>query len=575
MAILVADDGAGLELEDRTSHAPHVSLAESPRRRRFLLPQEKPKSTSKSQAEPVTIESSYLAHLLPTPPSRSPGWASEAPRTRPRRLRLERSDYYLSLALCTLIIEHFCGLHLKFKLVLKQQTMYVIAATLRRSCRAAASQNLMETYVACQIKGVECYSPVNGGVSMISRMPLSAHMNPNRLVTSKPRFNALPGLLGTSSICRGYSSDTGIKTDVSQNTVSNVPSTETIELGTSAAGSSAWIDILDNTRKSTLDATSAAGKKVKELTDAITPHVQQFFDANPNLEKVVVPLGGTIFGTATAWFLMPIMFRKIHKYASQSPISALLGKSTKNDVSYETSLWSALEDPAKYLITFMAFSEMAVFTSPSISAYLPQAWRGAIVLSFVWFLHRWKTNFITKAMTNQDTTSIDQDKLSAFDKVSSLGLIALGVMALAEACGVAAQSILTVGGVGGVATAFAARDVLGNMLSGFSLQFSSPFKPGEYIKAGSIEGRVVAIGLTSTELINSEQLPVTVPNSLFSSQSTARFQRSDTMAAIAPSAEWMQAIADLKQAVVGISTQLGLAPVASTLSSVMCSSAIS
>uniref|UniRef100_A0A0E0DHJ5 Mechanosensitive ion channel MscS domain-containing protein n=1 Tax=Oryza meridionalis TaxID=40149 RepID=A0A0E0DHJ5_9ORYZ len=445
--------------------------------------------------------------------------------------------------------------------------MSMIAATLRRSSRATGSQNIMEiclgpcvssgassrwfssctkhsnTSILNQIKAVDRYSPVNG-MSMISRVPLSAHMDTNWLSTSNPRFNALPGFLGASSICRAYSSDTGIKAEVPQNTVSNVPSTETVALGTSDGGSS-WIDIFDNARKSTLDATTDAGMKVKELTDAITPHVQQFFDANPNLEKVVVPLGGTIFGTMMAWFVMPIVLRRIHKYSIQSPISALLGSSTKNDVSYETSLWSALEDPAKYLITFMAFSEMAGFTAPSTSAYLPQAWRGAIVLSFVWFLHRWKTNFITKVAAS----SIDQTRLSAFDKISSLGLIALGVMALAEACGVAAQSILTVGGVGGVATAFAARDVLGNMLSGFSLQFSSPFKAGEYIKvfglvtafrfssnfpsiastykgyillleldAGSIEGKVIEIGLTSTELMNPEQLPVTVPNSLFSSQ---------------------------------------------------------
>lgn len=34
----------------------------------------------------------------------------------------------------------------------------------------------------------------------------------------------------------------------------------------------------------------------------------------------------------------------------------------------------------------------------------------------------------------------------------------------------------------GVATAFAARDILGNMLSGFSLQFSKPFSIGDNIK---------------------------------------------------------------------------------------------
>lgn len=52
-------------------------------------------------------------------------------------------------------------------------------------------------------------------------------------------------------------------------------------------------------------------------------------------------------------------------------------------------------------------------------------------------------------MTNQAALSADQARLSAFDKVSSLGLIALGIMALAEACGVAVQSIFTVCGVGG------------------------------------------------------------------------------------------------------------------------------
>lgn len=52
-------------------------------------------------------------------------------------------------------------------------------------------------------------------------------------------------------------------------------------------------------------------------------------------------------------------------------------------------------------------------------------------------------------MANQTALVTDKARLSAFNQVSSLGLIALGVMGLAEACGVAVQSILTVGGVGG------------------------------------------------------------------------------------------------------------------------------
>jgi hypothetical protein len=35
------------------------------------------------------------------------------------------------------------------------------------------------------------------------------------------------------------------------------------------------------------------------------------------------------------------------------------------------------------------------------------------------------------------------------DRISSIGLLVLGAMTFAEACGVAVQSVLTVGGIGG------------------------------------------------------------------------------------------------------------------------------
>lgn len=37
-------------------------------------------------------------------------------------------------------------------------------------------------------------------------------------------------------------------------------------------------------------------------------------------------------------------------------------------------------------------------------------------------------------------------------------------------------------------------------------------------QAGSVEGQVVEMGLTTTSLLNAEKFPVLVPNSLFSSQ---------------------------------------------------------
>lgn len=81
------------------------------------------------------------------------------------------------------------------------------------------------------------------------------------------------------------------------------------------------------------------------------------------------------------------------------------------------------------------------------SQYIAQVWRGAAILSFVWFLHRWKTNVFNRVIAS---ATVDREKLLTLDRVSSVGLFVIGLMALAEACGVAVQSFLTVGGIGGL-----------------------------------------------------------------------------------------------------------------------------
>ncbi|XP_008803923.2 mechanosensitive ion channel protein 1, mitochondrial isoform X1 [Phoenix dactylifera] len=350
--------------------------------------------------------------------------------------------------------------------------------------------------------------------------------------TLQSRCNAFPSFLCMSYGYRAYSSHAGDKQDGLQNVVTGTALAKASDDKTTDSIENEWVDMLNHVRQSVVDAAVNAENKAKELSDQINYFIQQLYDSDPYLEKVIVPVGGTLSATVLAWFVMPRILRKFHKYASRSPLALLSRRLTTEQVSYEKSLWGALEDPARYLVTFMAFSQLGTMIAPTTEQYLSQAWRGAIVLSFVWFLHRWKTNFFTSALASQATVGLERDKLLTLEKVSSVGLIVLGVMALAEASGVAVQSILTVGGVGGVATAFAARDILGNLLSGLSLQFSKPFSVGDQIKAGSVEGQVMEMGLTSTSLLNPEKFPVIVPNSLFSSQVIVNKSRAQWRASV-------------------------------------------
>ncbi|CAJ1950195.1 unnamed protein product [Sphenostylis stenocarpa] len=295
-----------------------------------------------------------------------------------------------------------------------------------------------------------------------------------------------------------------------------------------------WGERIKDAWKSVVESASYAGEKVKATSDDLTPYAQQWLDSHPYLDKVIIPVGGTLTATLIAWFLMPMILRKFHKYAMQGPVSLLPESMSGDPFPYEKSFWGAMEDPVRYLVTFMAFSQIGVMVAPTTitSEYLTPVWRGAVIVSFVWFLHRWKTNVFARTLSSQSLLGLDREKVLALDKISSIGLFVIGIMAFAEACGVAVQSIVTVGGIGGVATAFAAKDILGNVFSGLSMQFSKPFSVGDTIKAGSIEGQVVEMGLTTTSLLSSEKFPVIVPNSFFSSQVIVNKSRAEYRAII-------------------------------------------
>ncbi|KAJ6320313.1 hypothetical protein OIU78_015661 [Salix suchowensis] len=332
----------------------------------------------------------------------------------------------------------------------------------------------------------QCYNnkPMRGFLSTSSNVLLQSAV---------PFISMSPGLS-----YRSFSWSSGGKVDKSgASEVSASSSGSDVGVSNSGGIGNDWTDKVKEAWQSAVDAVTYSEQKAKEISAEMTPYAQQLLDSHPYLKNVVVPIGWTLTGTVVAWVVMPRLLRRFHKYSLQTPAALLSGGTSGEQISYEKSIWGALEDPIRYAITFMAFSQ--------------------------------STNVFNHVIAS---ATVDRERLLTLDKVSSVGLFVIGLMALAEACGVAVQSILTVGGIGGVATAFAAKDVLGNVLSGLSMQFSKPFSLGDTIKAGAVEGQVVEMGLTTTSLLNAEKFPILVPNSLFSSQAIVNKSRAQWRAMV-------------------------------------------
>lgn len=94
----------------------------------------------------------------------------------------------------------------------------------------------------------------------------------------------------------------------------------------------------------------------------------------------------------------------------------------------------------------------------------------------------------------------------------SVVVVAVGCVFALDALGLAIGPLLGALGVGGIALAFAAQDILANLVAGVLLQVRHPFRIGDQIRSGDYEGVVDDINLRTVELTTYDGLTAYLPN---------------------------------------------------------------
>lgn len=169
---------------------------------------------------------------------------------------------------------------------------------------------------------------------------------------------------------RSFSSSSGGKVDnPGVPEVSAVSGGSNVDVGNSGVSGSEWIDKVKDAWQGAVDAITYSAQKAKEASHELTPYVQQLLDSHPYLKNVGVSVGWTLTGTVVAWFVMPRVLRRFHKYSMQTPAALLSGSVSGQELPYEKSIWGALEDPLRYLITFMAFSQVLVLPTRIFASF--------------------------------------------------------------------------------------------------------------------------------------------------------------------------------------------------------------
>ena len=111
----------------------------------------------------------------------------------------------------------------------------------------------------------------------------------------------------------------------------------------------------------------------------------------------------------------------------------------------------------------------------------------------------------------------DEGIITFLDNFVKLGLYALLVVIILSLFGFDTTSIAAAVASAGVAIGLALQGSLSNLAGGVLILLLKPFKIGDYIVAGGVEGTVSTIQMFATKLITPDNKVVIVPNSTLSS----------------------------------------------------------
>lgn len=165
----------------------------------------------------------------------------------------------------------------------------------------------------------------------------------------------------------------------------------------------------------------------------------------------------------------------------------------------------------------------------------------AVTISTAWLLSRLVRQLIRVygvTLLQQFSKEMD-DFLLIGETVANFIIGFVAVLIYANSQNLNLVSVLTGVGIGGIAVAFAAQEILSQIVGTIVLYLDRPYVPGEYIRANfnpadeDIYGRVESIGIRSTKIrLVAKNTLLIVPNSLMASMDLENISRGTKVMAL-------------------------------------------
>lgn len=214
------------------------------------------------------------------------------------------------------------------------------------------------------------------------------------------------------------------------------------------------------------------------------------------------------------WLLIGLILMKIFTFFLDNYVRRV-AKKTK--ITWDDDLIDSIEKPSGYifLVTYYFLTYSNLQFSVSISHFLSVTLEIALSAAVIWLLYN-LTEVFSKylgVITSKTETELDDQLVPLIRKTLRFFVIVMGVIAILQNNGYNVASLIAGLGIGGLAVALAARETLANFFGSVTIFMDRPFKIGDWIKTGDVEGTVEEVGFRSTRIRTFYNSLVSVPNS--------------------------------------------------------------
>lgn len=181
-----------------------------------------------------------------------------------------------------------------------------------------------------------------------------------------------------------------------------------------------------------------------------------------------------------------------------------------------------IEEPVLVFIILMGFNIGWQFLNfeayPRIPVYYGHIFYMLLVLNVAWLIARLIDALVEnylKPLSSKSETKLDDHIIHIFRKLINIIVFAIAIIMILNHFGQEIGPMLAGLGIGGLALAFAAKDILSNIFGSATVLFDKPFAIGQRIRVGGYDGTVKEINIRTTKIETLDGTIIQVPNSKF------------------------------------------------------------